>query len=161
MGVPIAPWLRSELCIPVVGSMEGLLMVIGIDLALPCAQMADGQTDRLCGKPTMVAVMMPLEDGMWEQSPDCRITMPPDQPSSVDGLIRRRHILATELRAVQHARARGVSGAIVHRLDNLLSNASLALYLTESTTMQEQPETIALLVSLAEASLREARALLY
>jgi hypothetical protein len=87
--------------------------------------------------------------------------MPPDQPSFVDGLISRRHILATELRAVQHARARGVSGAIVHRLDNLLSNASLALYLTGSTTMQEQPETIALLVSLVEASLHEARALLF
>src|SRR4051794_39879911 len=87
--------------------------------------------------------------------------MSPDQPASVDSLISRRHILASELRAVQHARARGASGATVHRLDNLLSTTSLALYLAGSAAMQEQPETIALLVSLAEASLHEARALLF
>jgi hypothetical protein len=46
-------------------------MVIGIDPALPCGQVMDGQTRRLCGKPARQAVATPLEDGTWELLPVC------------------------------------------------------------------------------------------
>jgi hypothetical protein len=46
-------------------------MVIRVEPALPCGHVADTQTGRLCGEPTTLAMISPIEVGVWELLPMC------------------------------------------------------------------------------------------
>jgi hypothetical protein len=62
------------------------------------------------------------------------------------------HVLASELRALRHSSHTVASGAHVHRLSTLITNITMALYLFDTFTTDDQREAIPAILRLVVPS---------